>query len=300
MTGPNHRPDPFDPEVALAALRPRLAAARARRRRAVTSSALSVSLLVGVLGLVTLPSETDPDEIAVVASAHDTADSAPTTSASTAPVVTTTSTAPPSPTTAIPVDPPPPQPEPPAPVTAPVVTPPPPPPPPPPPAPDPGVEQLTVSYDGAGSMVVERRGDSLTLVSSSPAPGWTATPHIGSDYVKVEFTKDGVHRFLKVKVHDGQVKVERWEHTDGPSCTPPVGTTAHDAPHGAGRITVTVTPEGKLTLDQVTATSGWTGNIEIENHDTVKVKFRKDGTGEYAWVKVLLRDCTIKVETGSS
>lgn len=298
MTGPTHRPDPFDPEVALTALRSRLAEARARRRRAVASSALSVSLVVGVLGLVTLPTETDPDEVAVVASAHDTADRAPTTSTSAASVVTTPSTASPTSTTTIPVDPPPPQPEPPAPVTAPVVTP--PPPPPPPPAPDPGVEQLTVSYDGAGSMVVEKRGDSLTLVSSTPAPGWTATPHIGSDYVKVEFTKDGVHRFLKVKVHDGQVKVERWEHTDAPSCTPPVGTTVHDAPRGAGRITVTVTPEGKLTLDQVTASAGWKGNIEIENHDTAKVKFRQDGSSEHAWVKVMLRDCTIEVETGSS
>jgi hypothetical protein len=300
MTGPSLPRDPFDPDAALIELRPRLAAARSRRRRLVTSSAMSVVLVVGALGLLTLPTPEESDELAVTAGADvllpSTTTTSPTTSALPPDAASTATSAVP-PLAPEVTDPPP------LVTTVPAKTPPPPPPapaplPPPAPAPGPAAVQTSFTYDGTGSIVVEQRGDSLTLVSTAPQPGWVATPHHGSDYVKVEFTKGSVHRWLKVRVHDGVAVAERWEHVDAPACVPTAGTASYDAPAGAGRISVTVTAEGTLKLGQVTTGTGWTSNLYRVRDDNIKVKFRNDQSGQHVWVEVTLHDCAVKVHTG--
>jgi hypothetical protein len=298
MTGSSHPRDPFDPDAALIELRPRLVAARSRRRRLVTSSAMSLALVVGALGLVTLPSPDDSEELAVTAGADVLLPSTTTTSTTTSPLAPDASStnpsvvAPPAPTVSEP---------PPVATTVPAQaspTPVPAPPPPAPPAPGPAAVQISFTYDDTGSIVVEQRGNTLTLVSTAPQPGWAATPHRGSDYVKVEFTKGAVHRWLKVRVHDGVAVAERWEHVDAPACVPTAGAASYDAPAGAGRITVTVTPQGTLQLGQVTAATGWTSHLYRVQSDNIKVKFRNDQSGQHVWVEVMLHDCAVKVHTG--
>ena len=322
-TPSSHVPSPFDADAALRSLRPRLHAARARQRRMMGGSAMALTLLVGGVGVATVRhAPTTAGQDTVLAGAPDdlldgltdptaaapgdgtgagegsaggdgngSTDAAGSTTDAALPpapveVPPEAAVAPPPPAPAGGALPPPPPPAPPAP--APTT------PPAPPPAP---TSQLhTFHYDGAGSIVVELRGRTLTLVSATPVAGWTATPHNGQDYVKVEFRKDNVSRWLKVRLESGVLVAYRWEDVR-PMCSLAQGTTVHAAPGGAGTVAVTVSGTS-LQLGTITPAPGWTPEIRHALSDSIKVKFWNAGLGKGVWIEIKVRDCQVKVSTG--
>ncbi|MFP4512411.1 MAG: hypothetical protein ACLFRV_05645 [Acidimicrobiales bacterium] len=289
--------DPYDPDHALEAIRPRLAAARARRRRAVGVSSAAVLLGVSSVAAASVMAPTDEPAAVVAVSSADgerpagpdgpealtvtssttkpptttTTTKPPTTTTTTKPPTTTTTTKPPTTTTTKP------------PTTTTTTK----------PAQEPVTHTFT--YPGTGSVTVTQTGDTLRFVDASAESGWShRLSHDHHDLIGVEFTKDGVQRWLKVKVIDGVAVAERHEQV---SCLPPPGTSTHEAPDGAGTMTVEVGDTGKLFFAGAAASEGWTAELLEEKHDLVKVRFKQDD-GHSVWVKVLVHDCTLKVETG--
>ena len=74
-------------------------------------------------------------------------------------------------------------------------------------------EQQLVGAAGAGSYVVQRVGDHLTIVTASPASGWTVEVlHNDAGMVKAVFANQATMVFALAKLHDdGMVDVEAFE-----------------------------------------------------------------------------------------
>ncbi|MFP3906863.1 MAG: hypothetical protein ACLFWR_07505 [Acidimicrobiales bacterium] len=288
--------DPYDPDHALEAIRPRLAAARARRRRAVGVSSAAVLLAVSSVAAASVMAPTDEPAAVVAVSSADgerpagpdgpealtvtssTTKATTTTTTTKPPTTTTTTTKPPTTTTTKPPT---------TTTTKPTTT----------TTTKPAQEPVThtFTYPGTGSVTVTQTGDKLGFVDASAESGWShRLSHDHHDLIGVEFTKDGVQRWLKVKVIDGVAVAEQHEQV---SCLPPPGTSTHEAPDGAGTMTVEVGDTGKLFFAGAAASEGWTAELLEEKHDLVKVRFKQDD-GHSVWVKVLVHDCTLKVETG--
>src|SRR3954468_4958495 len=76
-------------------------------------------------------------------------------------------------------------------------------------------EQQVVGAAGAGSFVVQRVGDHLTIVAVSPASGWKVDVlHNDSSFVKAVFTNGTSLVFAAARLDDaGMVAVEAFEKT---------------------------------------------------------------------------------------
>ena len=85
-------------------------------------------------------------------------------------------------------------------------------------------EQQVVGAAGAGSYVVERVGDHLTIVAASPAPGWKAEVlHNDGQMVKAVFTSAATMVFAVATLDDaGIVVVEAFEKAIPVVVAPPV------------------------------------------------------------------------------
>jgi hypothetical protein len=302
--------NPYDPESALEAIRPRLDAARARRRRSVGASAAVALFAMSSVAYAAVSSPPDSAPSMVVTDdGGATDDSSRLTLPETphdeldvpgAPEGTTPDPTPPlEPEAAAgavdpaPVEPPKAEPAPLPPKEATPTT----------EAPKPSTTTtapaarpttLTFTYPGTGSVTVTQTGKHLAFVSASAEPGWThRLSHQAPDLIGVEFTKDNVQRWLKIKVVDGVAVAQQHEHV---TCVPPAGQATYQAPSGSGSITVAVGQSGSLSLVSADPVEGWSAEVLADRDDLVKVAF-SDGTS-HVWVLVKVHDCTLKVETG--
>ena len=296
--------NPYDPEAALSAIRPRLDAARARRRRSVGASAAVALLAMSSVAYAAVSTPGDPAPAMV---ATDDGGSTPNDDETNgegakedqAPAVELPVELPveldakPGAQPAVPdlapktePVPAPPKESPPTtetPKTSTTTT-----------APAAQPSTLTFTYPGTGSVTVTQTGKDLAFVSASAEAGWThKLSHQASDLIGVEFTRDNVQRWLKIKVVDGVAVAQQHEHV---RCVPPTGQATYDAPSGAGSITVEVGPNGKLSLVAVAPAEGWSAEVLSDHHDKVKVTF-SDGA-QHRWMLVKVHDCALKVETG--
>lgn len=240
--------DPYDPDAALAALRPRMAAVHARRRRSLGAwSAVAVLALGGVAGaslgfdggdeesVVTATETTTTDRVAVEAD-----DPAATVVVDRSPVAEHGRTESPArrgagsevapdekPDPADPDE----VPKPPT-ATVPPPAPKPTTPPPPPPA---AAEQHTFVYEGTGTVTVSHQDGRVSVVGVSAEAGWThRLSHDQGHMIGVEFRKGPVTRWLKVKSHGGTLHVDRHEQV---ACSPSATTGSGSAPPVDGPTT---------------------------------------------------------------
>jgi hypothetical protein len=192
-----------DPDVVLDALRPRMRRARSQRRASIAGACAGVAAVVVALVLAlgsggggngsvqTPPASRGPD--------RGTTAPSPTTTAPSGAVGTpdaTTPTAPDAsnPTTSTPDEP----------TTAPPAT--------APPPTAPTVQDFPYSSAG-GSIVVRLSGGALSLLSSSPAGGYTAEVHdSGPSRVEVRFSDGSTEWRIRVDLVDGQPQPEITSH----------------------------------------------------------------------------------------
>ncbi len=285
--------DPYDPDTALEAMRPRMAAVRRRRRALGASSAVALFALTGVAGASLGLPRSDDSETVVAATEPTSADDAETESKDMGgraptnehndqprPMPTTVEVeveSEPIPTTTTP---------PPPPTTKPA--------PPPPPPPAPVAEQHTFSYEGTGTVTVSHVDGKVTFVGATAESGWThRLSHDQGHMIGVEFRRGDVTRWLKVKSHNGTLHVDRHEKV---ACTPSATTKSGSAPQGAGTITVAMDGNGALALVSADPASGWTHQVLESGPGVVKVGF--DGPGGNVWVKAWSADCELQFHGG--
>lgn len=174
-----------------------------------------------------------------------------------------------------------------------------------PPAPEPApAPTYTFEAPGAGTITVTYANGVLNVVATQAYAGWVAEVHTatGTEYVKVKFRSGNVVKWVKARVHDGEVVAETGEWTECDTAPDPVTATYEHS--GVGSITVTWNGNA-FTLDAVTPTSGWAVSHQEVTSDFVKVFFvpassttAMTGDGGSRWIKVKIHDCRIEHHNG--